>query len=113
MEPLDGKTESKHMRVKKSLYKPPGKAFQNKKERQNKIARLQKKLVNVEQANKAMTLWVIFPTKWKNTNEHVILQCLWRREWQPIPAFLPGESHRQRCLDGYSPWGRKELDTIE
>ena len=33
MEPLDGKTESKRMRVKKSLYKPPGKAFQNKKER--------------------------------------------------------------------------------
>jgi len=31
MEPLDGKTDSKSIRVKKSLYNPPGKAFQNKK----------------------------------------------------------------------------------
>ena len=35
----------------------------------------------------------------------------WRRKWQPIPVFLPGESHGQRNLVGYSPWGRKELDT--
>ena len=37
----------------------------------------------------------------------------WRREWQPTPVFLPGEFHRQRSLAGYSPWGCKELDTIE
>ena len=29
------------------------------------------------------------------------------------PIFLPGESHGQRSLAGYSPWGRKELDTTE
>ena len=29
------------------------------------------------------------------------------REWLPIPAFLPGESHGQRNLAGYSPWGCK------
>ena len=34
----------------------------------------------------------------------------WRRAWQPTPVFLPGESHRQRSLVGYSPYGRKELD---
>ena len=33
---------------------------------------------------------------------------LWRREWQPTPAFLPGESHGQRIVVGYSPWGCKE-----
>ena len=27
----------------------------------------------------------------------------WRRTWQPTPAFLPGESHGQRSLVGYSP----------
>ena len=27
--------------------------------------------------------------------------------------FLPGESHGQRSLAGYSPWDRKELDTTE
>ena len=32
----------------------------------------------------------------------------WRREWQPTPVFLPGESHGQRSLEGYGPWGRKE-----
>ena len=37
----------------------------------------------------------------------------WRREWEPTPVFLPGESHGQRSLAGYSPWGFKELDTTE
>jgi len=30
--------------------------------------------------------------------------------WQPTPVFLPGESHGQRSLAGYSPCGLKELD---
>ena len=38
-------------------------------------------------------------------------KILWRRGWQPTPVFLPGESHGQRRLSGYSPWGRKELAT--
>ena len=29
----------------------------------------------------------------------------WRRNWQPTPVFLPGKSHGQRNLVGYSPWG--------
>ena len=37
----------------------------------------------------------------------------WRREWQHTPVFLPGESHRQRSLVGYSPWGHRESDTTE
>ena len=37
----------------------------------------------------------------------------WRREWQPIPVFFPGESHGQRSLEGYSPWDCKELDKTE
>ena len=31
----------------------------------------------------------------------------WRRKRQPTPVFLPGESHGQRRLAGYSPWGHK------
>ena len=27
----------------------------------------------------------------------------WRKAWQPTPVFLPGESHGQRSLAGYSP----------
>ena len=33
----------------------------------------------------------------------------WRRKWQPIPIFLPGKSHGQRSLVGYSPWGHKRV----
>ena len=34
----------------------------------------------------------------------------WRRKWQPTPVFLPGKSHRERSLAGYSSWGHKESD---
>ena len=27
----------------------------------------------------------------------------WRNAWQLTPVFLPGESHGQRSLEGYSP----------
>ena len=37
----------------------------------------------------------------------------WRRACQPIPVFLPGESHGQRSLAGYSPWGCTESDMTE
>ena len=37
----------------------------------------------------------------------------WRRKWHPTPVLLPGGSHGQRSLAGYSPWGRKELATTE
>ena len=31
----------------------------------------------------------------------------WRRKWQSTPVFLPGKSHGQRSLAGYSPWSPK------
>ena len=37
----------------------------------------------------------------------------WRRAWQPTPVLLPGVSHGQRSLAGYSPWGHKELGMTE
>ena len=37
----------------------------------------------------------------------------WSRKWQSAPLFLPGESHGQRSLAGYSLWGHNELDTTE
>ena len=36
-----------------------------------------------------------------------------RRLWQLTPVFLPGESHRQGSLVGYSAWNHTELDRIE
>ena len=35
------------------------------------------------------------------------------KERATTPVFLPGESHGQRSLAGYSPWGCKESDTTE
>ena len=32
------------------------------------------------------------------------------RKWQSTPVLLPGKSHGQRSLVGYSLWGRKESD---
>ena len=38
---------------------------------------------------------------------------VWRRQWHPTPALLPGKSHGWRSLVGCSPWGREESDTTE
>ena len=49
----------------------------------------------------------------------VPLAVVWRVDWRRIrPPFikyviLPGESHGQRNLAGYSPWGLKESDRTE
>ena len=40
-------------------------------------------------------------------------KILWRREWLPTSAFVPGESHGQRSLASCSPGARKQLDTTE
>ena len=37
----------------------------------------------------------------------------WRKAWQPTPIFLPRESHGQRSLASYNPWGRKESNMTE
>ena len=42
-----------------------------------------------------------------------IRKILWRRKCQPTPVFLPGKSHGQRSLVGYSSWGCKDPDMTE
>ena len=62
--------------------------------------------------------------RWRGRKE---LTCQWRRhercrfdpwvgkrrKWQPTQVFLPRESHGQRNLVGYRPWGRRESGTTE
>ena len=36
----------------------------------------------------------------------------WRRAWQPSQVLLPEESHGQRSLAGYSPWGSQRVCQI-
>ena len=55
---------------------------------------------------------------WKTHSEATygnwhILSSVPRRQRQPTPVLLPGESHRWRSLVSYSPWGCKESDTAE
>ena len=37
----------------------------------------------------------------------------WSREWLSTPVLLPGKSHGQKSLVGYSPWGWEASDTTE
>ena len=64
------------------------------------------------------TIWAIIP-RWCSGKEsaclcrrhkfdHCVGKIPWRRNWQPTSVFLPGETHGQSCLMGYSPWGHKE-----
>ena len=50
---------------------------------------------------------------WKLRFDPWVGMILRKRKWQLTPVFLPGESHGQRSLAGYSPWGSKESDTTE
>ena len=63
-------------------------------------------------ASGPITSWQI-DQKTEEAVRHIIRgapKSLRRRKWQPTPVFLPGESHGQRSLVGYSLWGHKELD---
>ena len=53
------------------------------------------------------------PSMWEIQVRSLGWEDPWRRKWQPTPVFLPGESHGQRSLVGYSPRDRKESDTTE
>ena len=51
-------------------------------------------------------------TPWKESYDQP-RQHIQRRQWHPTPVLMPGKSHGWRSVVGYSPWGRKELDTTE
>ena len=77
-------------------------------------------------------MWILYPIPWgfpgDASSKDSAYQCRihkrhrfdpwvrnipWRRKWQATPVCLPGESHGQRSLVGYSPWGCKESDTTD
>ena len=53
------------------------------------------------------------PVMWETWVQFLGGEDLLRREWQPTPVFLPGDSHGQRSLVGNGSWGHKESDTTE
>ena len=50
---------------------------------------------------------------WRHRFHPWVGKIPWRRAGQPTPIFLPGESHGQRSLGGYSLRGHKESDMTE
>ena len=50
------------------------------------------------------------PAMWFNSG---VRKIPWRRKWLPTLVLLPGKSHGQRSLAGYSSRGRKEPETTE
>ena len=53
------------------------------------------------------------PAMWETQVQSLGQEDPWRREWQPTPVFLPGESHGQRSLVGHSPWCCKKSNMTE
>ena len=50
---------------------------------------------------------------WETWVQSLGWEDLLEKGWQPTPVFLPGKSHGQRNLVGYSPWGRSQSDMTE
>ena len=62
------------------------------------------KLKNICRRKKCASTWLyIFVSKKLYILAIIGERNSWRRKWQPTPVFLPGESHGQRSLVGYSP----------
>ena len=53
------------------------------------------------------------PANSGDTTPSVLIPGWGRSPGEGDPVFLPGESHGQRSLVGYTPWGHKELDMTE
>ena len=82
----------------------------------NQIFSIAFKVKFMTSGNSSCHLLSTFSVPWWFRRQRICLQCKkipWRREWHPTLVFLPGESHGQRSLAGYSPWGHKESDTTE
>ena len=68
---------------------------------------------SISPSNEYWTSLVAQMVKCQSTMRERVGKIPWRRKWQSTPGLLPGKSHGQRSLVGYSPWGRKDLDMTE
>ena len=63
--------------------------------------------------NQESTIWKLGLPRWLSGEESyrcrrcgfdpLVENISWRRKWQNTPVFVPGKSHGQRSLEGYSP----------
>ena len=47
---------------------------------------------------------------WTRLSDFIFTFMHWRRQWQPTPVFLPGESQGRGSLVGCRLWGHRESD---
>ena len=75
----------------------------------------QKALHRVPQSRASLVAQMIKtpPSMQETQIQFLVGKIPWRREWQLILGFLPGEVYGQRSLVGYSPWSCKESDMTE
>ena len=52
-------------------------------------------------------------TMWETRVQSLGWEDPLEKKWQFTPVLVPGKSHGQRSLVGYSPWGCKESDMTE
>ena len=75
----------------------------------------------LENCNSKRHMYLNVQVSWWLSGKESICQCRrcgfhpwvrlipWKRKWRPISVFLPEESHGQRSLADYSPWGHRRL----
>ena len=65
------------------------------------------KTTRMEEPGRLQSMWLLGVGYDWVTSLSLLSFMHWRRKWQPTPVFLPGESHGQRRLEGFSPWVAK------
>ena len=62
---------------------------------------------------KSLLWWLsgkkVYQASRRSGSDSWVRKVLWSRKWQPTSVFLAGQSHEQRKLVGYSPWGHKRV----
>ena len=67
----------------------------------------------VHQASLVVQMVKCLPAMWETQVRPLSWEDPLEKEMATTPVLLPGKFHGRRNLVGYSPWGRKELDTTE
>ena len=82
-----------------------------------KWERFYRRLINLSPVYKPCMFGVVMKHPEIKIGISVLCLCIhrpnWRRAWQPTIVFSPGESHGQTSLEGCSPWGLTDSDTIK
>ena len=66
-----------------------------------------------EEPGRLQSMWSLRVGHDRTTSLSLFTFMHWRRQWQPTPVFLPGESQEWGSLVDCRLWGHTESDTTE